>query len=462
MILYYIVLFFSFFLFALVIRFNRFVFHAVAENSVALVNELISDIDEDAKISSVQKTTNRLLLSMLKMFLVILFSFSPVVILVFIYSLVSGTEFQSLNFSSFYSILSLSLGATLPFLIPFKKKNHSAYSELSQLLHRMALNNYYISNKLFQQEKKKIRRKKLERRNDFVIISGLARAGTTSLMNDLSKMEDFVSLNYANMPFLLSPNIWAKFYKPKAKNLKERSHKDGIMIGLNSNEALEEYFFKVKANDSYIKDNYLTEYSISREDYNDYLDYQSIVKLDNNKIYLAKNNNFILRYQSVREFNDGFIMVIMYRDPLTHAASLMEKHKDYLKLQTEDPFVLEYMDWLGHHEFGKKQKPFLLNDTNLDIPEGKESMDYWLKIWINYYSHALSINHPNTLFINYDSYCKNPGDIIKTIASKTGAASKIPEYHPFYNKRKVEMEYSNDVYEEAIEIYDKLKSFDRQ
>ena len=74
----------------------------------------------------------------------------------------------------------------------------------------------------------------------------------------------------------------------------------------------------------------------SQEDYNDYLDYQSIIKLDNRKIYLAKNNNFILRYKSVREFNDDFIMVILYRDPLTHAASLMEKHCDYKKLQKED------------------------------------------------------------------------------------------------------------------------------
>ena len=42
------------------------------------------------------------------------------------------------------------------------------------------------------------------------------------------------------MPFLMSPKTWRKFYKPKEGKLKERSHKDGIMIGYNSNEALEE------------------------------------------------------------------------------------------------------------------------------------------------------------------------------------------------------------------------------
>ena len=170
----------------------------------------------------------------------------------------------------------------------------------------------------------------LIRSNDFVIVSGLARAGTTSLMNDLSKVNEFVSLSYANMPFLMCPNIWAKFYKPKNTQLKERSHKDGIMIGLNSNEALEEYFFKVKTNDSFIQENYLAEHEIPEEDYLDYLDYQSIIKLDNQKLYLAKNNNFMLRYKSVRNYNDDFVMVVLFRDPLTHAASLREKPREIL------------------------------------------------------------------------------------------------------------------------------------
>ena len=300
MILYYTVLSVSFFLIALIIRVKRSVFYVLAENSVALVNEILADSDEDVKIKQIQKNTNRLVFSLFKMLAVIIVAFALGSIPVVIYCILSRTDFNSLVFSSFYSILFISLGATIPFVMPFRKKNESDYSELSQLLHRMALNNYNISYKLFKRETKKIRRKNLERRQDFVIISGLARAGTTSLMNDLARIDDFVSLSYANMPFLLCPNIWAKFYKPKKKELKERSHKDGIMIGLNSNEALEEYFFKVKAKDSYIKDNYLSEYEISPEDYNDYLNYQSIIKLDNRKIYLAKNNNFLLRYRSMR------------------------------------------------------------------------------------------------------------------------------------------------------------------
>lgn len=454
--IFYVVLFISFFLFALVIRINRFVFYALAEHSVALVNELIADVDDEVKIKLVQKGTNRMVISLIKMLLLVILAFTLGSIPIVIFCLVTQTNIDSLVFSSFYSILFISLGATVPFIIPIGKKNESGYSELSQLLHRIALNNYYIANKLFKLETKKIKKRNLERRQDFVIISGLARAGTTSLMTDFSVVDDFVSLSYANMPFLMCPNIWARFYKPKDNALKERSHKDGIMIGLNSTEALEEYFFKVKANDAYIKDSHLSEYKISQEDYNDYLDYQSIIKLDNRKVYLAKNNNFILRYRSVREYNDDFIMVILYRDPLTHAASLMEKHSDYKKLQKEDPFVLEYMNWLGHHEFGENQKPFLFHSGEANLQGDKESLDYWLMIWINYYKYVLTINHSNTILINYDTYCKNPKEIIETILKKLGIETELPEYVPFINRRKADHKYSENVFKKAQDVYRQL------
>lgn len=456
MIIYYSIIVVSFFIIGLLLRINRFVFHRLAENSVGLLNGLISANGEDEKIKDVQQKTNGLVAALFKMFLVIIIAFAVGSIPIIIYALVTETNYQELDFSSFYAILFLSLGATIPFIIPSGKKKTSDYSELSQLLHRMALDNYNISNRLFKRERKKIRKKGFSKKPDFVIVSGLARAGTTSLMNDLSEVDGFVSLNYANMPFLMAPNTWRKFYKPKTEKLKERSHKDGIMIGYNSNEALEEYFFKVKADDAFIKADHLTEYSISEETYNDYLDYQNIIKPDDKKTYLAKNNNFILRYNSMRNYNGEFIMVLMFRDPLTHAASLMEKHIEYQKLQKEDPFVLEYMNWLGHHEFGLNQKPFVFNAHEYNNPYDKTSLNYWLKNWIYYYQYILKIDHPNTLLINYDDYCKNPGIVVKTILQKTPLNSKIPEYQSFNNSRKTNREFDKNLYEEAQQVYAKL------
>ena len=77
--------------------------------------------------------------------------------------------------------------------------------------------------------------------------------------------------------------------------------------------------------------------------------------------YLSKNNNFILRYKSIRKLNNCFIMVILFRSPLEHANSLLNQHKKFCKIQKKDPFILEYMNWLGHHEFGLNQKQFSFN-----------------------------------------------------------------------------------------------------
>lgn len=458
MILFYLSLSISFFIIAIIIRINRNVFYNLASNSVALVNVLISDEGEDEKIDLIQKNTNKLAVSLLKMLLYLVFAFAVGSLVIVIYCILTHAVYSDLVFGSFYSILSISIGATIPFMLPGNKKK-SDYSELSQLLHKLALDNYYLADKLFKRESKNIKKKGYKTRNDFVVISGLARAGTTSLMNDLATIENFVSLSYANMPFVMIPNLWSRFYKPKTEKVKERSHKDGIMIGYNSNEALEEYFFKVKANDSYVQDLSVTEYEVPKDDYSDYLDYQTNIKLDDNKLYIAKNNNFIVRYKSIRALNEDFIFVILFRDPVTHTASLFEKHKYYQKIQKDDSFVLNYMNWLGHYEFGLNQKPFVFNDLSKDfINDDKESLDFWLKSWVNYYSYVLTIQHPNTILVNYDSYCKNPKETISSILNKTGVDAKLPEYVPFNNTRTSGKEYSGELFNKAQAIYKELCS----
>ncbi|MGM0649656.1 MAG: sulfotransferase family protein [Bacteroidota bacterium] len=454
---YYLALLLSFFLIFLLFRVKSNFFFRLAENSVALLDKLLSQNNEDNKIKLIKKYNKLLIRSISEIILLIILAFAAGSVPLAAYILIADTAFQSLDFSSFYSILSMSAGATLPFILPLGKKNTSSYSDFSKLLHRMALNNYNLSEKLFKKEKKRLNKFALKTREDFIIISGLARSGTTSLMNDLAQIDDFVSLNYSNMPFLMAPNLWAKIYKPKKENLRERSHKDGIKIGYNSNEALEEYFFKVKADDAFIRQNNLHEYELSFNDYNDYLIYQSLVKNNNKKVYLAKNNNFILRYKSLRSFNNKFLMVVLYRDPLSHAASLKEKHIDYIKQQSEDTFILEYMNWLGHHEFGSNQKPFSLNGEVLDNAQDKSKIDFWLQSWINYYNYALTINHPNTIFVNYNDYCKRPSETIERIVKKINIATKLPQYKPFHNPREIRDNYSKDLLEKAMFIYEQLK-----
>lgn len=62
-----------------------------------------------------------------------------------------------------------------------------------------------------------------------VFISGLARSGTTILLNSIYESDIFASLTYSDMPFVLAPNLWAKLSPNRRNNnFKERAHGDGI------------------------------------------------------------------------------------------------------------------------------------------------------------------------------------------------------------------------------------------
>jgi hypothetical protein len=458
-VLFYTLLFIACFLAAWLLRRCRFVLYSLSENSIALLDAMIGRYDdEDQKIDLIQKKTNALSISLLKLIGVIFGVALTASMPILLYCQISSIHCTDLDWLALPPLLVISGASTLAFVIPLSRKDTLGYSELSRLLHRMALNHYNLSIKLLRLETKRIQKKNLTPKTRFLIISGLARSGTTSLMNCMAELPAFAALSYANMPFLMCPNLWKKVYRPASNEQKERSHKDGIQIGLTSHEALEEYFFKVSANDSYIHANHLSEYALSESAYRDYVNYQTIIKHDDESLYLAKNNNFILRYESVRSFNDDFVMAILFRDPLTHAASLLEKHRDYTKLQSDDPFVLEYMNWLGHHEFGQNHKPFLFAASS-DIPTGdKNGMDYWLTCWIHYYNKALSMHHPNTLLIHYDDFCREPANVIHQLLHKLDEDTAVENPAAFHNARATTEPYSETLYQQAQQLYIQLLS----
>ena len=429
----------------------------LAEKSVALLNDLLSDEDEDAKIELIQNRISGLINELFKVFAIIIVSFLIGLIPIFLFCHIAEINENDVDMTSFYFIISITIGGTIPFLLPGKKQE-SSYSKLSQLFHKLILDNYHISEKLFQLELKYYSKPKIKTRDDFLIISGLARSGTTSLMNSLFETSHFSSLDYANMPFLLSPNLWKKLYNPKKSKLRERSHKDGLRIGLDTVEALEEYFFKVKTEDSYISKSTLNEHDISSDLASDYLNYQKLIRKDNSSIYLAKNNNFLLRYNAIRHYNNNFLMIIMFREPLSHAHSLLNQHIKFSTLQEKDPFVEDYMNWLGHHEFGRNQKQFIFHNNPAIVNTDKFSIDYWLNIWINYYTYVLTINHTRTLVIHYDDYCKNPKVVMENILYQFGIKSPIEKISGFTNNRLVNEDYSEEIYKKAKTIYLEMKN----
>lgn len=300
-------------------------------------------------------------------------------------------------------------------LLFFKTKGD--YSYWSKLLHTLVLDNYNLGKYLFSRETSKSTD---IQKQPFVIVTGLARAGTTALTKLLYDTSAFHSITYANVPFLLAPNLWRKIYRSSNNTQKERSHGDNLLISQNSIEALEEYFFKVFLNDSYIKADHLVKHEVSADVLSKYFMYQNLFKDEEDTIYLAKNNNFLLRYERMYPLNPLLNVVLIFRNPLDQAKSLLRQHTNFQKQQAEDVFVLNYMNWLGHYEFGYNQKYFDFGYERIWESHAPDTLSYWLGIWINYYSYVLEIldTHEKLYLVHYEELLKHP-DRLKIALSKT-------------------------------------------
>jgi hypothetical protein len=340
----------------------------------------------------------------------------------------------------------------------------SDYNSLSKFFHHLSLGSKNVSELSFDLDQKLFSKKKknIQFKDNHLFISGLARSGTTALLEILNQSEEFISLTYSDLPFILSPSINSKLIKNKKKTeLKERAHKDGIFVNNESPEALDEVFWKVFLNDDFIKKDRLIVNSISGEILDKYKNYVERITYNNGqpKRYLSKNNNLVLRFDSILKLFPNSTILIPFRDPLQHAISLLNQHLHFSELQKKDPFSLKFMNWLGHYEFGLNQKPFYLdNDRIFNELKNctKEDINYWLLSWLNYYHFVSEKYNSKCIFFCYESFCENP----KNELMKLDQIVKVDSLSilPFENKLKENANFDSSLLNKCNEIYSKLKS----
>ena len=314
------------------------------------------------------------------------------------------------------------------------------YSNIQKFLHDFVLSKKNINKSLFELEKIIYLKNKDIKNQSHVFITGLPRSGTTSLLNFLFSSNEYASLTYNNMPFILSPHFSKLFHK-KNNTKKERLHKDGINFDNNSPEALDEIFFD--NNKEFVK------YEI--------VNYIQLILLSNNKIkYLSKNNLNYKRVDLIQSIFPNSIFLIPIREPLQHANSLLNQHLHFNQLQKEDDFIRRYMNYLGHNEFGLNHKPWNNPINHQDL----NKIDYWLEQWCLFYQNILNKYqfYNNCHFIIYEELTN--ADYIKKLLDKINL-NKIENidlnYFKNSNKKEIDKEYSIDIYKNASRVYNDFK-----
>ena len=268
------------------------------------------------------------------------------------------------------------------------------YSWLEQKLHKFALSSQFMREVTFDFESTNI--SSSSKSDNHIFITGLARAGTTILLNALYESNNFASLTYADMPFVLAPNLWSKIsLKRGDTEFKERAHGDGIKVSTESPEAFEEVFWKTFSDE---------EFEELKDKFRVYLG--NILYKYKKERYLSKNNQNIKRVKLINSiFRDSKIL-IPFRDPIQHAYSLLTQHKKFIKDAKNDKFISKYMKWIGHTEFGPNYIP--IYNKNLSFHNDLE-INHWIEQWCLTYRAALqSLNREkNIYFISYEKLCLN-------------------------------------------------------
>ena len=303
-------------------------------------------------------------------------------------------------------------------------KGDQDYSLTSRLLHRLALGNRMIAEMAFDFELASCK-PQTDRIKELphVLVTGLARAGTTILMREIHRTGEFRSLTYRDMPFVLAPNLWARFSRGSRQSAqaRERAHGDGLLVGYDSPEALEEVFWRIFAGRQYIRPDRLEPMRADPDLVEQFRQYIGcIVSGREGQRYLSKNNNNVLRLGSLGKAFPQARVLIPFRDPLAQSRSLHRQHLRFIEAHRGDPFSRQYMTWLVHHEFGADHRPFRFPGQP-ELPGDHGQPDYWLQNWINTYRH-LDANAPaNCLWVSYEQLCARP----EAVLARIGQAATI-------------------------------------
>ena len=339
------------------------------------------------------------------------------------------------------------------------------YSILDKIIHKLALSNRGIISLLFIIEKFFFYKKKnFHKKNYFV--TGLARSGTTQLLNSLYNSGLFSSYTYSDMPFIFSTNTWKKlrlFFNKQIEEETERAHSDGIKIDINSPESLEEPIWMYIKESKYIHNKYLQNHNLSKKDINFFKQLIDLVKIKCKKErYLSKNNFNILRLKSLIEFFPDSYFFIIFRHPLHQSYSLYNQHINFIKLQRENKFVMEYMNLLGHFDFGLNHKYYSF-DNNKILGLNPDSYNYWLKIWIDVYKFVSKLkDNKNIHFICYESLCEKKEKYFeKFIFDDKEIVNKI-DFKEFKNKNKDldKNSFDKELIEQSLLLYELMKNYE--
>jgi hypothetical protein len=261
-----------------------------------------------------------------------------------------------------------------------------------------------------------------------VFIAGLARSGSTILLNLFSSLPSVGTHRYRDFPFVFVPYAWNQFQERMAQQEEpvERPHKDRILITRDSADAFEEplwmHFFP------FVHDAEAShELKAANEDvqfdkfYQEHL--RKILLVRDKRRYVSKGNYNVARLEYLGNLFPDARFVIPIRHPLTHVDSLVGQHRLFTKYSAEDARVPEYMRAAGHYEFGPQRVPVNLDEISARRiseawSQGADALGYAV-MWHSVYSHVDRLRRGplggRITVVRYEDLCGDPAAVLSDL-----------------------------------------------
>ncbi|SIS94948.1 Sulfotransferase family protein [Roseivivax lentus] len=266
-----------------------------------------------------------------------------------------------------------------------------------------------------------------------VFITSLARGGTTALLNALYDLPGTASHTYRDMPFVTAPILWNRLSggRRRAVARHPRAHGDGLSIDLDTPEAFEEVIWKLLWPQMYTGDGIRLWQSAQHEPESEMFLSRQMAKVllarrDQGRLpatapgrYLSKNNANIARIGFLAETFPDARIVVPFRRPECHVASLIRQHRNFTARHEADDFTRRYMRDIGHFEFGAVHRPILYDPARLAAFDLAEP-DYWMCYWISAFRH-LGAYRDRCLFVLQDDLRAAPQETMTRLCAAIGA-----------------------------------------
>ncbi|MBF0383061.1 MAG: sulfotransferase [Magnetococcales bacterium] len=304
-----------------------------------------------------------------------------------------------------------------------------------------------------------------------IFVSGLARSGSTILLEILAKTPNMASHLNRDFPFVFTPFWTNQFLAKTSSDSKpvERAGADRILTSPDSPIALEEVLWMAFFNELHNPNNSaLLDATTSNPSFETFYrnHIRKLILVRGGKRYLSKANYNITRLEYLLQLFPDARFIVPIRHPEPHIASLMKQHNLFNQGENDNPRALRFMHRQGHFEYGLGRRPLNTGpDTAVEQVltswQRGEEVQGWAIYWNDIHRfiyQRLATNkalQKATLVVRYEDLCSHTSTTLERIFAHSGisdAEDVIAHYRekislPSYYKANFSQEDKNIIHQ---------------